>query len=93
MFQSHILVQGNYQYESMKIFKGRSTMKLYTPMKPIKRGYKIWCLVNQKGYIKIFQIYQGKEEQVSEEFENLVSEKESCSNCQKTSGIKLGAFF
>lgn len=39
-------------------------------MKPIKRGYKIWCFADQKGYIKNFQIYQGKEEQVSEEFKN-----------------------
>lgn len=36
-------------------------------MKPIKRGYKIWYLADQNGYIKNFQIYQGKEEQVPEE--------------------------
>lgn len=54
----------------MIIFKGRSSIKQFNPMKPIKRGYKIWCLADQKGYIKNFQIYQGKEEQVSEEFKN-----------------------
>ncbi|KAL4127516.1 hypothetical protein QTP88_011683 [Uroleucon formosanum] len=38
--------------ESMIIFKGRNCMKQYNPQKPIKRGYKIWCLSNQRGYIK-----------------------------------------
>lgn len=35
-------------------------------MKPIKRGYKLWCIADQKGYIKKFEIYQGKNE-VSQE--------------------------
>lgn len=30
--------------ESMIAFKGRSSMKQYLPMKPTKRGYKVWCL-------------------------------------------------
>jgi hypothetical protein len=63
--------------ESMIIFKGRSTMKQYNPMKPIKRGYKIWCLADQKGYIKNFQIYQGKKEQVSKEFKKFWSRRKS----------------
>jgi len=43
--------------ESMIIFKGRNCMKQYNPQKPIKRGYKIWCLSDQRGYIKNFSIY------------------------------------
>jgi len=35
--------------ESMILFKGRSTLKQYNPMKPIKRGYKLWCLADQQG--------------------------------------------
>lgn len=54
--------------ESMILFKGRSTLKQYNPMKPIKRGYNLWCLADQKGYIKQFQIYQGKDEQMENEF-------------------------
>lgn len=54
--------------ESMILFKGRSTLKQYNPMKPIKRGYKLWCLADQKGYIKKFQIYQGKYDQLENEF-------------------------
>ncbi|CAI6345494.1 unnamed protein product [Macrosiphum euphorbiae] len=54
----------------MIVFKGRSSMKQYNPMKPIKRGYKIWCMSDQNGYIKKFKIYQGKDEQVSDEFKH-----------------------
>lgn len=38
--------------ESMIQFKGRSSFKQYMPMKPIKRGYKVWGLAESKtGYI------------------------------------------
>ena len=29
--------------EAMVKFKGRSSIKQYQPLKPIKRGFKIWC--------------------------------------------------
>ena len=51
--------------ESMILFKGRSSMKQYNPMKPIKRGYKIWCIACMSGYIYRFEIYQGKKEEAS----------------------------
>ncbi|XP_045134451.1 piggyBac transposable element-derived protein 3-like [Portunus trituberculatus] len=31
-------------------------------MKPIKRGYKVWCLVDNAGYVFKFDIYTGKGE-------------------------------
>ena len=34
--------------ESMIRFKGRSSLQQYNPMKPIKRGYKIWCLAENE---------------------------------------------
>ena len=46
--------------ESMILFKGRSSLKQYNPMKPIKRGYKLWCLGDNDGYIYKFEIYTGK---------------------------------
>lgn len=46
--------------ESMIKFKGRSTLKQYMPKKPIKRGYKVWSLADQKGYLYDFNIYTGK---------------------------------
>lgn len=46
--------------ESMIPFKGRSTLKQYMPMKPIKRGYKVWCIADHRtGYIYGFDIYTG----------------------------------
>lgn len=39
---------------------GRSVLKQYLPMKPIKRGYKLWCLADQGVFIKNFIIYRGK---------------------------------
>lgn len=52
--------------ESMILFKGRSSIKQYNPMKPIKRGYKLWCLADQNGFISRFSVYQGKEEIVDD---------------------------
>ncbi|KAL7644533.1 UNVERIFIED_CONTAM: hypothetical protein RMT77_004069 [Armadillidium vulgare] len=46
--------------ESIILFKGRSSMKQYNPMKSIKRGHKIWCLGDSSGYISKFEIYTGK---------------------------------
>lgn len=47
--------------ESMILFTGRSSMKQYNPMKPIKRGYKVWCRAEKSGFISKFQVYQGKD--------------------------------
>jgi hypothetical protein len=42
-------------------FTGRSSMKQYMPMKPVKRGYKVWCLSDSNnGYVIKFDIYTGK---------------------------------
>ena len=50
--------------ESMIKFKGRSSMKQYNPMKPIKRGFKLWCLADDTGYVYKFEIYCGKSENI-----------------------------
>ena len=48
--------------ETMTKFKGRSSMKQYLPMKPIKRGIKLWQRCDSKtGYVYDFNIYSGKE--------------------------------
>jgi len=52
--------------ESMILFKGRSSIKQYNPMKPIKIGYKIWCLADQNGYISMLSVYQRKEEVIDD---------------------------
>jgi hypothetical protein len=53
--------------ESMVKFKGRSSLKQYLPLKPIKRGVKIWeRFASRTGYVYDFNIYSGKEEKSSE---------------------------
>ena len=35
--------------EAMVKFKGRSTLKQYQPLNPIKRGFKIWCRADSQA--------------------------------------------
>lgn len=47
--------------ESMIRFKGVSSLKQFMPLKPIKRGYKVWVRADSKtGYVYEFDIYTGK---------------------------------
>nr|CAI5843714.1 unnamed protein product [Callosobruchus analis] len=49
--------------ESMVAFKGRTTLKQYMPMKPVKRGFKVWVIAcSRTGYNLGFKIYEGKEQ-------------------------------
>lgn len=49
--------------EAMVLFKGRSCIKQYMPLKPTKRGYKIWVRSDARtGYMYEFQIYTGKDQ-------------------------------
>lgn len=52
--------------EAMIPFKGRSSIKQYMPMKPVKRGYKVWIRADAKtGYVYQFELYTGKREDSS----------------------------
>ncbi|XP_049780398.1 piggyBac transposable element-derived protein 3-like [Schistocerca cancellata] len=55
--------------ESMIVFKGRSSIKQYNPLKPIKRGYKLWAICDKKGYTLNFEVYQGRNETLEKDFE------------------------
>ncbi|CAM4832794.1 unnamed protein product, partial [Rotaria magnacalcarata] len=47
--------------EAMIKFKGRSSIKQYQPLKPTKKGYKVWVLAESStGYVYNFEIYTGK---------------------------------
>lgn len=49
--------------ESMTKFKGRSSLKQYMPLKPTKRGIKMWMRCDSlSGYVYDFYIYCGKED-------------------------------
>ena len=53
--------------EAMIPFKGRSSLKQYLPMKPIKRGIKVWAQADANtGYISAFEVYTGKKGNTSE---------------------------
>ncbi|XP_065672246.1 piggyBac transposable element-derived protein 3-like [Hydra vulgaris] len=47
--------------ESMILFKGRSSLRQYISVKPIKRGYKLWSLADMDGYLYKLEVYQGKD--------------------------------
>ena len=49
--------------ESMVLFKGRSSLKQYNPMKPMKRGYKVWSMADVDVYFYKSEIYQGKNQE------------------------------
>ena len=50
--------------DSMIKFKGRSSIKQYLPLKPIKRGYKVWCLCDPiTGYLFNYQIYGNRKDE------------------------------
>ncbi|XP_050051077.1 piggyBac transposable element-derived protein 4-like [Dermacentor andersoni] len=69
-FQAHYSPSSHLSVdESMILFKGRSSMKQYMPMKPkIKRGYKVWSLADSEtGYLLKFQLYEGKSMQKPED--------------------------
>ena len=46
--------------ESMILFKDRSAIKQYNPMKPIKRSLKLWSLADMDGYLHHWEVYQVK---------------------------------
>ena len=58
--------------ESMIPYFGKfgNRLKQRMPLKPIRSGYKVWCLNLQGGYLYDFEVYQGKgsKNEFSEEF-------------------------
>ena len=55
--------------EAMIPFQGRSTLKQYMPMKPTKRGIKVWVRADShNGYFSQFDVYQGRGSNTSPEF-------------------------
>ena len=46
--------------EAMIPFKGPFSMKQYLPMKPVKRGFKVWAMADAlNGYLYDFNVYTG----------------------------------
>lgn len=91
-FSSHLSVD-----ESMVKFKGRSSLKQYLPLKPIKRGVKIWELCDSKsGYVYNFDIYAGKEIQYDKDStlgERVVKKLVECVPANSNTFICFDRFF
>ena len=48
--------------EAMIPFKGRLSLKQYMPLKPVKRGIKVWeCADSSNGFICDLEVYTGKQ--------------------------------
>lgn len=47
--------------ESMLPYFGRNGMRMFIRGKPIRFGYKIWCLCDDSGYLYHFKVYTGKD--------------------------------
>ena len=49
-------------YKNPLLFVGRSAIKQYRPLKPTKRGFKVWVVADStSGYFFDVQVYTGKE--------------------------------
>ena len=54
--------------EAMIKFQGRSSLKQYMPLKPIKRGIKVWVLGDShNSYFCKLQVYTGKADSVEKQ--------------------------
>ncbi|KAL5239779.1 hypothetical protein ACI65C_007189 [Semiaphis heraclei] len=57
--------------ESMVKYFGRHSCKQFIRGKPIRFGYKIWCLNSKDGYLVNFDLYQGKNLKSNSDYEKL----------------------
>lgn len=62
-FQDHFYIGQNVSVDEIMIKgKGKNPIKQYLPMKPIKRGSKIWALAcSDYAYVYDMQVYLGKQ--------------------------------
>lgn len=60
-FREHFVPVQQLDYdESMIAYYGRHSCKQFIRGKPIRFGYKVWCLNTFSGYLVDFEVYQGK---------------------------------
>ncbi|XP_045105431.1 piggyBac transposable element-derived protein 3-like [Portunus trituberculatus] len=55
--------------ESMIAYYGPHGCKQFIKGKPIRFGYKVWSLNTPSGYLVNFDVYQGKNVQINEDYE------------------------
>ncbi|KAL4125910.1 hypothetical protein QTP88_010147 [Uroleucon formosanum] len=69
--ENFIPVQNINYDESMIKYFGRHSCKQFIRGKPIRFGYKMWCLNSADGYLINFDIYQGKLPNGKPNYENI----------------------
>lgn len=57
--------------ESMVKYFGRHSCKQFIKGKPIRFGYKLWCLNTKSGYLINFVPYQGKDRKLSHKYQEI----------------------
>jgi len=55
--------------ESMVAYYGRHSCKQFIRGKPIRFGYKVWCVNTFTGYLINFEVYQGKNPNANQDYE------------------------
>lgn len=71
-FLEHFVPSQNLNYdESMVKYFGKHSCKQFIRGKPIRFGYKIWCLNTPDGYLVNFDFYQGISPKRNVVYENL----------------------
>ena len=69
-FQQHFRPTKQLSYdESMVPYYGRHSCKQFIRGKPIRFGYKVWCLNTCAGYLVNFEVYQGKNPNANLQYE------------------------
>lgn len=75
-FLRHFRPEQNLSFdETMIAYFGRHFCKQFIKGKPLRFGYKVWCLNTPRGYLISFEIYHGKNARIYPEF---VKKKGKC---------------
>lgn len=65
-FMKNFHPEENLSYdESMIKYFGRHSCKQFIKGKPLRFGYKVWCLNTPDGYLVNFEIYQGRNPRIN----------------------------
>lgn len=70
--KKHFVPQQHLSYdESMVKYYGNHSCKQFIKGKPIRFGFKVWCLCTINGYLIDFDVYQGKNALGNENYQQL----------------------
>lgn len=65
-FMQHDIYSTNLSIDEQMIpYYGKHSSKMFMKGKPVRFGYKVWCLCSSDGYLYNFEIYTGKSQEKS----------------------------